>query len=66
MGCASSEAAFEPQRYDNKTVVWFLGGGPGAPKQQYSLIYLELHNILQSNINSNIFHFLSLFALKKK
>ena len=44
MGCTSSESAFEPSRYDNKTVVWFLGGGPGAPKQQYPFIYVELHN----------------------
>jgi len=34
MGCSSSIDFYEPKIFENKTLIWFLGGGPGAPKQQ--------------------------------
>ncbi len=34
MGCGGSAMdIYEPKRFRDKTIIWFLGGGPGAPKQ---------------------------------
>lgn len=40
MGCSGSSGdSHEPRNFRDKTLIWLLAGGPGAPKQQYVLSY---------------------------
>lgn len=53
MGCSSSSDPYEPLAFDQKATVWFLGGGPGSPKQVYPFYHTDLLNSWLKITNSN-------------